>query len=329
MSSLKFYISVPGCIGRSRGEIYRLYRKTLENAIYVGAVTLKCVNRYDKPQTVPLLTAICLIFLAAGCVEESSKENLVITGSTTVLPAVERCAEVFNGMQDEIGVQVSSGGSGRGVQDVATGLADIGMSSRDLKQSEIENFGDHFIAHLIGYDAIAIAVSKDVYDAGVTSLSSEQVAKIYAGETVNWNKVGGPDMPILPVARIPGSGTGDTFNKFIMGSTKAETPGVGVNAMENAEIKTLLVQSNKAIGYLGIGYAKTGDIGVIELDGVLPTVENVESRKYKLSRSLYLYTWMETGEKEAKFIDFVLGEIGQRIVEEEGFISVRQDLGDV
>lgn len=136
-------------------------------------------------------------------------------------------------------------------------------------------------------------------------------------------------MPILPVARIPGSGTGDTFNKFIMGSTKAETPGVGVNAMENAEIKTLLVQSNKAIGYLGIGYAKTGDIGVIELDGVLPTVENVESRKYKLSRSLYLYTWMETGEKEAKFIDFVLGEIGQRIVEEEGFISVRQDLGDV
>jgi len=262
-----------------------------------------------------------LIVVATGCVEEGGRESLVITGSTTVLPAVERCAEVFNQAQDEIGVQVSSGGSGRGIQDVASGLADVGMASREVKESEILQFGDRFTEHLIGYDAIALVVSKEIYDAGVTGLSSEEVSEIYAGNIKSWKDVGGPDVMILPVARVPGSGTGDTFNEMIMGSSRAETEGVEVNAMENAEIKTLIVQSDKAIGYLGVGYAKTGDLGVVALDGVSPTEENIRNKTYSLSRPLYLYTWDGTSETEAKFINFVMSPEGQRIMEEEGFFS--------
>lgn len=281
------------------------------------------VNGSAKSKTNLLFIAICLLLLTAGCVEKGAeKERLVITGSTTVLPAIARAAEVFNPMQEEITVQVSSGGSGRGIRDVATGLADIGMTSRKVKTSEVDIFGDGFVEHLICYDAIGIAVSKDIYDAGVTSLSTEDIAGIYRGEITNWVELGGPDMPILSVARVPGSGTGDTFNEVIMGSTRAETVGVGVNTMENAEIKTLLVQSNKAIGYLGLGFAKTGNIGLVELDGVYPSLENVKSRKYKLSRPLYLYTWNDTSKTEAKFIDFVLGDEGQTIMDEEGFIPV-------
>lgn len=269
-----------------------------------------------------LLTAVFLVLAAAGCLEEGDRVNLVITGSTTVLPAVERCAEVFNRGQDEIRVQVSSGGSGRGIQDVASGLADIGMASRDVKDSEIRIFGDRFVEHLIGYDAIAVVVSQEVYDGGVRGLTSEEVSRIYSGEITRWNEVGGPETMILPVARVPGSGTGETFNEMIMGSTRAETEGVEVNAMENAEIKTLIVQSDKAIGYLGIGYAKTGKIRTLAIDGVSPTAENVKGLQYKLSRPLYLYTWDGTSEAEAEFINFVLGPAGQRIMEEEGFFSV-------
>jgi phosphate transport system substrate-binding protein len=277
------------------------------------------LNEPDRSQRIQLLAAGFLIMMAAGCIDEGGRENLVITGSTTVLPAVERCAEVFNLNQVEIGVQVSSGGSGRGIQDVASGLADIGMASREVKESEVRRFGDRFTEHLIGYDAIAVVVSKEVYDAGVTGLTSEEVSNIYSGEIDNWKAVGGPDELILPVARVPGSGTGDTFNEMIMGSSRAETEGVEVNAMENAEIKTLIVQSDKAIGYLGIGYAKTGDLAAVALDGVVPSAENVKSRTYKLSRPLYLYTWNGTSDTEAEFIDFVLGPRGQSIMEEEGF----------
>ncbi|MHC1631916.1 MAG: phosphate ABC transporter substrate-binding protein [Methanotrichaceae archaeon] len=280
------------------------------------------MNRPAESQIGPLLMVICLVILGAGCVEESPRDNLTITGSTTVLPGVERCADTFNQVQDEIRIHVSSGGSGRGIQDVATGLADIGMSSREIKKSEIDQFGDGFVVHLIGYDAIGVVVNKEIYDAGVTNLSSEEVAAIYRGEINNWCEVGGPNKKILAVARMSGSGTRDTFNKMILGSTKVETEGVGINAMENAEVKTVLVQNDKAIGYLGISYTKTGDIGVVGLDGVYPTVENVKNKKYKLSRPLYLYTWKNTSETEAKFINFVLSEEGQKIMEEEGFISV-------
>jgi len=285
----------------------------------MGIMKFDRLNEPAKSRRIQLLAVAFLAVMAAGCVEEDARENLVITGSTTVLPAVERCAEAFNLAHNDIGVQVSSGGSGRGIQDVASGLADIGMASREVKESEIRQFGDHFTEHLIGYDAIAVVVSKEIYDAGVTGLSSEEISNIYSGEIDNWKYVGGPDELILPVARVPGSGTGDTFNEIIMGSSRAETEGVEVNAMENAEIKTLIVQSDKAIGYLGIGYAKTGDLGAVALDGVAPSAENVKNRSYKLSRPLYLYTWNGTSKTEAEFINFVLGPEGQRIMEEEGF----------
>ncbi len=296
----------------------------------MGKMKVDRLNGPERPPRIRLLTAAFLILAAAGCLEEDERNNinLVITGSTTVLPAVERCAEVFNRAQDDIRVQVSSGGSGRGIQDVATGLADIGMASREVKDSEVRIFGDLFVEHLIGYDAIAVAVSREIYDAGVRGLSSEEVSRIYSGEITRWSEVGGPNVMILPVARIPGSGTGDTFNERIMGSSRAETEGVEVNAMENAEIKTLIVQSDKAIGYLGIGYAKTGDIRPLAIDGVSPSAENVKSLAYKLSRPLYLYTWDGTSEAEAEFINFVLGPEGQRIMEEEGFFPAGTSDGD-
>lgn len=232
-------------------------------------------------------------------------------------------------MQDEIRVQVSGGGSGRGIQDITTGLANIGMASRKVKESEIALFGDGFVEHLIGYDAISVAVSKDVYDAGIIGISSEDLAKIYRGEIDNWKYIRvpgtmeyGPDLKILCVARISGSGTRDTFNEMILGDDRIETEGVDLYTLENAEVKTILVQSNKAIGYIGIGYTKTGDIRAIELDGLEPSLENIRDGNYALARSLYLYTWNGTGENEKTFIDFVLSEKGQNILEEEGFIAV-------
>jgi len=67
-------------------------------------------------------------------------------------------------------------------------------------------------------------VSKEIYDAGVTSITKDQVKKIYSGEITNWKDLGGPDEEILVVAREMGSGTRDTFNEDIMGDKKAETP---------------------------------------------------------------------------------------------------------
>lgn len=85
-----------------------------------------------------------------------------------------------------------------------------------------EKFGDKFQENLIGYDGIVIAVSREICDAGVTSLSKEQVEEIYAGEIDNWEELDGPDEEILVISREQGSGTRDTFNEEIMGDESAE-----------------------------------------------------------------------------------------------------------
>jgi phosphate transport system substrate-binding protein len=187
---------------------------------------------------------IALIVGAFGTSLVMAKETVRVSGSTTVLPLAEGGAEVFNGEQSDFQVLITGGGTGVGMKNIAEGNSDIAMTSREVTAEEKSNFGDKFLENLVGYDGIVIGVSKQIYDAGVTSLTKDQVMKIYSGETTNWKDVGGPDSEILVVAREQGSGTRDTFNEDIMNDKKAETPGVNTVAGSNAEIRTALTGSD-------------------------------------------------------------------------------------
>ena len=251
-----------------------------------------------------------------------SAEVLTITGSSTVLPVAAKCAEVFNEKQGDITVQVSGGGSGHGIEAVATGKADIGMASREVKDSEINKYGDKFIEDTIARDGMAVVVSSKIYKK-VQNLTKEQIRMIFDGKIKNWKEVGGPDKRIFVVVRKSGSGTRDTFMEAIFGSSKAEARGKYIETSENSEMKTAISQSDIAIGYLGLGYLGGKEVKAISVDGVSPTKETVKDGTYPIARSLYLYTWEKTSLKEGKFIDFILSEEGQKIVEEEGFVPAR------
>ena len=271
-----------------------------------------------------LLNAL-IIALIVGAVCTSmvmAKETVRVSGSTTVLPLAEGGAEAFNGEQSDYETLVTGGGTGVGMKNIAEGNSEIAMASREVTAEEISNFGDKFKENLVGYDGIVIAVSKEIYDAGVTSLSKDQVKEIYTGEINNWDDVGGPDEEIMVVAREQGSGTRDTFNEDIMGDKKAETPGVNTVAGSNAEIRTALTGSDKAIGYLGFSYAEDGAVGMITLDGVKPTAETIKDGSYELARKLYFYTFGDTTEGAQAFIDYMTGEDGQKVAEEYGFVPL-------
>ena len=239
-----------------------------------------------------------------------AKETVRVSGSTTVLPLAEGGAEAFNGEQSDYQVLVTGGGTGVGMKNIAEGNSDIAMASREVTADEMSQFGDKFQENLVGYDGIVIAVSKQIYDAGVTALTKDQVKKIYSGEINNWKDLGGPDEEILVVAREQGSGTRDTFNEDIMDDKKAETPGVNTVAGSNAEIRTALTGSDKAIGYLGFCYAEDGAVGVITLDGVKPTAETIKDGSYELARKLYFYTFGDATAGAQAFIDFMVGRRG-------------------
>lgn len=265
---------------------------------------------------------IAMIVGAVGCTMVMAKETVRVSGSTTVLPLAEGGAEVFNGEQSDYRVIVTGGGTGVGMKNIAEGNSEISMASREVTAEEIDQFGDEFQENLIGYDGIVIGVSKEIYDAGVTSLSKDQVKKIYSGEIKNWEDLGGPDEEILVVAREMGSGTRDTFNEDIMDDKKAETPGVNTVAGSNAEIRTALTGSDKAIGYLGFSYAEDGAVGVITLDGVAPTAETIKDGSYELARKLYFYTFGDASAGVQAFIDFMAGSEGQQVAEEYGFVPL-------
>ncbi len=271
-----------------------------------------------------ILNALLIALLLGSIVScmAMAKETVRISGSTTVLPLAEAGAEAFNDEQSDYEVLVSGGGTGVGINDVAAGNSQIGMASREVTADEKSKYGNKFEENMVGYDGIVIAVSKQIYDAGVASLSKNQVMKVYSGEIKNWKDLGGPDEQILVVAREAGSGTRDTFNEDIMGNKAAETPGVNTVANSNAEVRTAITGSDKAIGYLGFSYAEDGSVGVVTLDGVKPTKETIKKGSYELNRKLYFYTFGGAKPGAKAFIDFMTRSRGQKIAEENGYVTL-------
>ena len=251
----------------------------------------------------------------------ASARDVTVSGSSTVMPLAEVTAEQFNMLQKDYVVTVSAGGTGAGILGIAERKNDIAMASREVTEDERQRFGDSFEEFLVGLDGISLAVSDEVYRAGVTGLSRQQVKDIYSGNITNWKELGGPDAEIYVISREEGSGTRDSFNEAVLGSIDAETPGVDTVAFGGAEVKTAISGSDKAIGYLGFNYLGGGVAG-IAFNGVAPSYDNIKLDLYELHRHLYFYTFGKPTNGAQAFIDFVQGPEGQKMASEEGFIPV-------
>jgi len=267
------------------------------------------------------LLAILLLPGSGGCREV----KVTVSGSSTVMPLAELAAEEFNLLQDRYHVSVTSGGTGVGIVDVAEGRSDIAMASREIKLVEKQRYeiaDKRFEEYPVGYDAICLVISSDIYDLGLTTLTREEVRGIFAGDITNWKDVGGPDAEIFAIGRKAGSGTRDTFNEIIMGSKESETPGISMEASDSSEVKTAIRGSDNAIGYVGYSYVLRQDTKVVSLDGVQPTIENIKNGTYPLARKLYFYTLGDPSPGARAFMDYVLSPEGQQIAQENGFIPI-------
>jgi phosphate transport system substrate-binding protein len=272
-----------------------------------------------------MLSILLLIFILAIAPGGAREVTVAVSGSSTVMPMAELAAEEFNMLQDDYKVNVKSGGSGVGIVDVAEGRSDIAMSSREIKLEERQRYETpkvRFVEIPVGFDAICLVISPDVYNNGVTSLTTEEVRRIYSGDITNWEELGGPDTEIFAIGRRPGSGTRDTFNEIIMGSKEAETPAVSYDAGESSEVKFSTQRSRNAIGYMGYSFVMKGDTKVIALDGVHPSIESIKSGAYPLARKLFFVTLGEPSPGAKAYIDYILSPEGQKIATENGFIPI-------
>ena len=246
--------------------------------------------------------------------------DLVVKGSTTVLPIAQRAAEKFMEAQGDVKITISGGGSSNGIKALLDGTADIADASRPMKDKEVaaaKEKGIDPVEHKVAMDAVAVMVhpSNPVKD-----LTLEQLRDIYTGKITNWNQVGGESKAIAVVGRDTSSGTFETWETLVMNKEKV-TPRALIVASAGALLQTVS-KNPLAIGYDGLGYVNDS-IKVVPVGGVQPTAESAISGTYPIARYLYMYTNGEPKGDVKAFIDFLLSPSGQQEVEAAGFIPLR------
>ncbi len=278
------------------------------------------MKKINTLRTLAVLAGVfALTAFMSGCIGSES-EMVKLNGSSTVFPIAQRCAEKFDQEHDDITVEVGAPpiGSGGGITQLGEGNIHIGAASREIKQTEIDKFPNvDFTDNVIAFDGVAVIVSKDIYDAGVTGLTTAQLVDIYVGTVTNWMDVGGPDRQININEREEGSGTHDTF----MAAIDIEETVANQAWPSNAEVKSAVSNSDNGIGYVGLGYV-SNSTPALKLDGIAPSETTIKAGTYPISRSLHMYTDGAPKGAVKVFIDFVQSSAGQDIIADAGFIRL-------
>ena len=265
-----------------------------------------------------LLVVVVLGTLMAGCAPPQAAQSITLAGSTTVQPLAEKLAEAFTAKNPSAEVTVQGGGSSVGVKSVGQGTVDIGNASRDVKDSEKQDYPDVQV-FTIARDGIAVVTHPDV---PVSGLSKDQVRDIFAGEITNWSEVGGPDKPIVVISREEGSGTRAAFEEMVMGKKGPPIVSTAILQPSNGAVRTTASTTPDSIAYLSFGYVDAS-VKAVAIDGVEATAANAASGVYPVVRPLNMLTNGEPTGLPKAFLDFVLSEDGQALVVEEGYLAVR------
>jgi phosphate transport system substrate-binding protein len=264
-----------------------------------------------------LLVAILLVSACNSPANPAEKMSISLAGSTTVQPVAEKLAEAFKAATPGVQIDVQGGGSSVGVKSAGEGTVDIGMASREVKDSELDEYPSLAI-HTIARDGIAIAVHPGV---AVDGLTVEQVRDIFSGAIANWSEVGGPDKAIVVVSREEGSGTRGAFEELVMGKDGPVIVDTAILQPSNGAVKTTVSTTDDSIGFLSFGYLDDS-VKALAIDGIEATVDNAKSGTYPIVRPLNMLTGGEPQGVVKAFLDFVMSAKGQAVVEEEGYLPV-------
>ncbi len=276
--------------------------------------------------------SLVVLMAVSGCSRpekgQGGAQTIMIKGSDTMVHLVSIWAEDFMKQSQTIQVSVTGGGSGTGIAALINGTADICAASREMKPEEIDQAHQRSVNPkeiVVARDGIAVVVNPSN---PVTTLTLEQLDKIYTGQYDNWKQVGGQDAQIVVLSRESSSGTYVFFQEHVL-KKKDYTPNARLMPATSAIIQSVAADA-QSIGYVGLGYAvEAGDkvrmISVKADDSapaVVPSEATVKSGEYSISRPLYLYTNGEPQNHIKQFVDFCLGAEGQKIVRETGYISI-------
>jgi phosphate transport system substrate-binding protein len=244
------------------------------------------------------------------------KAGIIVAGSTSVQPFAEVLAEEYMTLHPDVTIDIQGGGSAAGIMAAQSGTADIGMSSRELKDEEKSLW---YVE--IARDGLAVIVHPSN---PIRNLTLSQIRDIYAATVSDWSQLGGPKSKIHVITREDGSGTRAAFESLVMG--KAEITPRAVVQDSNGAVRQLVADDPNSIGFISLGLVNE-TVKALELGGVAATRENVINGSYGLSRPfLFIARGQPTGQTK-QFIDFTLSAEGQKLLAKEGLIPSSKGTG--
>lgn len=273
------------------------------------------------------IIAVCLL---AGLVGSSHADTLKVNGSTTVNLPVAEAAEILRAEQ-KMDIQMDTqGGSAGGISMLGEGLVQIGMASKHVSDEDRAKFPQcQFKEIHIGEDAVALIVSADVWEGGVKSITKDQIKAIYEGQIKNWKDLGGPDKRIAFFNKEPGRGTWEVFVHWLYGSPK-QAPQVSFPEVGgNEETRNKVASTKGALSQLSSSWADGKRVFALSIktesgEEIPPTNENIATKKYPLSRPLFLLTNGEPTGEAKTLVDFVLSERGQELIKKHGYLKLAE-----
>lgn len=339
------YISFAGFLVMARFELHRFknYFFLGTGAFFVIALIFATPDIYDKTRQVirdgsleveeykPFqkgTKAVVLDELATLKIEDNLP---VIDGATALYPIYSAFVQAVYPEKDYAvhGSEVMSNRTGQAYTNVINGTADIifvlGPSAQQLKQAE--NNGKELTLTPIGKEAFVFFVnSKNP----VTSLTEDEIKSIYAGEITNWQEVGGKNDEIRAFQRPEDSGSQTALQNFMGTTPIMDPPTENIASLMGTVIGEVADYKNhqNAIGYTFRYYStqmvKNNNIRLLHVNGIEPTVDTIRSGDYPITNEFYAVTAGTNNPHVEAFLEWVLSEQGQEIIEKTGYVPIKK-----
>ncbi len=276
-------------------------------------VTCKLLRRRRVSISVVILTLS--MSMMSACSRAPGSATIVV-GSTSVQPYAEVLAEEYMVLNPDTEIDIQGGGSSAGITAAQTHSADIGMSSRAMKEEEKGLWSIE-----IARDGLVLIVNPEN---PIQNLTLEQIRDIYAATITDWSQLGGVEAKINIIAREEGSGTRSAFTELLMG--EAEITPKAIVQDSNGAVRQLVADDPNAIGFISLGLVND-KVKALHLDGIEATRENIMNGNYSLSRPFLFVTNGEPTGLAKSFIEFTLSLEGQTLLSHEGLIPSAEGAG--
>jgi phosphate transport system substrate-binding protein len=293
-----------------------------QSTIIVRAAALLCLSvvACDKSQP-PSADNKPQAPAASAATAQPMGGTVQVSGSSALQPLVNAAKEQFEATHKGASIEVSAGGSKKGLADVASGAVQIGDSDI-FAAADQTDLVDHRVA-VVGFAAMA---NKGSFNEKVGSISMPELAKVFSGTATNWKDLGGTSQPIVVINRAPNSGTRAVFGNIVLGGDKFVE---GQTEDNSGALVAKLKQTKGAISYLAMSFADP-DLQVLSLKsegGVAdPTSANITAGRYPIWSYEHMYTKGQPTGVAKEFLDYILspGFQEQVLPNVKGFVPVTQ-----